>query len=88
VKETNLQPADEQLKFRGFGNFKPDPFFIKKMYGAERSKTTMISVFKVMTPDLISQIAKSQNGIEIITPQKMPDVSQRNILLNQNGVDD
>ena len=45
---------------------------IKKMYGTERIKTMMISVFKAMTPDLISQIAKSQNGIEIIMPQKMP----------------
>jgi predicted transcriptional regulator len=42
------------------------------MYGAEKIKTRMISVFKAMTPDLISQIAKSQNGIEIIIPQKMP----------------
>ena len=42
------------------------------MYGAERIKTMMISVFKAMTPDLISQIAKTQNGVEIITPQKMP----------------
>ena len=45
---------------------------IKKMYGAERIKTTIKNVFKAMIPDLTSQITKSQNGIDIIMPQKIP----------------
>jgi len=42
------------------------------MYGAEKIKTTIKNVFKAMIPDLTSQIAKSQNGIDIIMPQKIP----------------
>jgi hypothetical protein len=26
VRESNLQPADEESRFRGFGNFKSSPF--------------------------------------------------------------
>lgn len=33
VKESNLQPIDEESKYRGLGNFKPEPLFYLKRSG-------------------------------------------------------
>jgi hypothetical protein len=45
---------------------------IKKSKIPERMKPAKISVCKSMTPALISQMTKSQNGIQIMVAQKMP----------------
>ena len=67
VKESNLQPADEQLKFRGFGNFKPNPFFIRLRLNTRHLAAGMIGLRLRLRPDMKARRTAPTCPDEVLT---------------------